>query len=229
MEFNHPTRLFIRFGELFVRIKPLAIIAGLVAFFSLIKFVINKDNSIALKTLVFAPVFMTVFASFIHEHPIYARLILFLLPLFIIAITDLQGNFSLGLKTIIVIISCFALTNYTIHAKEMSYSYARDIVPYVLENIKPNDVIIIDTKPEYDLYLINQKLKNSVIIYDAQCIKKNVDICRDYINSLPSGSYYYLSGSCYVKDFIDNRNFEIKDLNIRHKKRLTKAIYFVKP
>lgn len=228
MDFNHPTRLFVRFGELFIRIKPLAIISGVVAFYSLIRFAINRNNSIVLKILVVVPILMTIAASFIHEYPIYARLILFLLPLFIISISDLQGKLSLALKAIIIAISCFALTNYTIHAKEMSYSYARDIVPYVVRNIKSGDTIITDTKPEYDLYFRDVKLKNTVIEYKAQCIKKNIDICRDYVDSLPSGSYYYLSGSYYVKDFIDNTKYEIKDLNIKHNKKMTKAIYFKK-
>ena len=110
----------------------------------------------------------------------------------------------------------------------MAYSYARDIVPYVIENVSQRDTIIIDTRPEYDLYLLGTNLDNTIIENKIQCIEKNINKCEAFIETLPKGSYYYLSGSYYVKDFIKNNKYEIKELNIKHKANKTKALYFIK-
>lgn len=228
MELIHPTRLFIRFGELFIRLKSFSIFVGLISFYALIKYSFNKSNPLAPKLLFCITIFGIIFASALHKYPIYARLILFTLPIFIIAITDLKGKTGVILKSATVLISGFALTNYTIHAKEMAYSYARDIVPYVIENVYQTDTIIIDTRPEYDLYLLGTNLNNTIIENKIQCIEKNINKCEAFIETLPKGSYYYLSGSYYVKDFIKNNKYEIKELNIKHKANKTKALYFIK-
>ena len=228
MEFRHPMRLFIRFGELFIRLKSFAIFTGLVSFYALINFLNSKQNNIAAKFLFCVTILGVVIASVFHKYPIYARLILFTLPIFIIVISDLKTKLGIVLKSTIILITCFALTNYTISAKELCYSYAREIVPFVVKNAKPTDKIIIDTRPEYDLYLLNTNLQNTIIENDVQCIEKYVTKCEAFIDNLPNGSYYYLSGSYYVKDFIKSNKYEVKDLDIKYKPKEIKALYFVK-
>ncbi len=224
LDFHHPIRLFLRFGEIFVSNKVLAIFSGCIIFYSLCNFCFSKRD-FSEKVLFCLPVLILIIASLLHKYPVYSRLILFTLPVFVIVIADLKGYFNNILKFTLVLLVIYALFSTTVYAKEMAYSYARDVIIYLQKNIQEKDSIIMDNDAnEFYYYMIGKSIDNKIYKMPVTCIKCNVDMCKDYINSLPNGDYYFLSSHDNVVDVA--KDYKMYDLPFKPK--YVKAVYFKK-
>ena len=224
MDIHHPMRLFIRFGELFMLTKICAVLAGGIGFYSLVCFLFSKRES-GCKILFTIPVILVIFASLMHKYPVYSRLVLFLLPVFAIAVTDIAGKFNNILKSVFIFIVIFSLLNNSIYAKEMAYSYARDVVDYLRTEIKPEDKIIMDNDAtEYYFYLEGKGINNKIYKMPVTCIECNIGLCRDFVKTLPTGNYYLFSSHDNVEEVA--KGYKLYELPFKPK--YVKAVYFEK-
>ena len=225
-EFKHPTRILYRLGDLFTMSKYPTLVAGLICFIAEVKYVISKDHHFYEKILFVLPIILTLFASIFHKYPFCCRLILFLLPLLFITIVSLDKIWGNILKLIIVFIFAISIFNYFPDAREYYYTYARDVVNYVLENKKQNDVILLDNmNAEYKLYLGEY---DDVMVLNANCLKNNIEKCAEQILLLPRGNYYFLSSSYYAKEIVQESGLKPVELNLSFEPKKCKAVYFKK-
>ena len=226
LDIHHPLRMLLRYGDMFANAKVVSAISGMVFFAVWIMYCLSKENDNK-KYLFALPLLLTVIASIMHKYAIQARLILFVLPLFAIMLAEIKGRFANVLKTIIAVIMMISLFNYDVEPSGNCYSYAREIVKYLDENIQPDDKILMDTTVnDYNLYLKNRNFENEIVYLPVACFKKDLKECRDFIRELPAGQYYLLSLSYYVKELTND--FDTKELNVGFKPKRTKAIYFEK-
>lgn len=224
MDFHHPLRLLIRFGELFMLTKLFAILSGLIIFYALIR-LLFAPKDITYKILLTIPVILAILASLAHKYPIYSRLILFLLPAFSLAVAELSGKFHTIIKTIFMSVVIFSLLNHSIYAKEMAYSYAREVTGYLVKEIKPQESIIMDNDAsEYYFYLEGKGITNRIYEMPVTCIKCNAERCREYIETLPDGKYYFFSSHDNVSEVTEN----YENMPLPFKPKYVKAVYFKK-
>ena len=101
-DFTHPTRLPIRLGALYSDEKSLALFCGCILLFALCLYLFSK-NSILKKVYFLLPIIFTLLASAFHYYPLLARLLLFLVPIFIIFISMSNRFIILGFCTISLI------------------------------------------------------------------------------------------------------------------------------
>lgn len=224
----HPLRTLLRYGDLFANLKPLSALSGLIFFTVCFIYGCSKE-ALNKKILFLLPIILTIVASLMHKYAIQARLILFLMPLFAILIASIRGNVSKILKILLGVIMLFSMFNYDVEASGNCYSYSRDIIRYLEQNITPQDIILMDsTVNDYSLYLSKSRISNKRVFLQTACFKKNLAECKELIAKLPSGNYYLLSLSYYVKEITQNNGLEIKELDLGFKPKRTKAIYFIK-
>lgn len=217
IDFYHPLRLFIRTGELFVMTKHMAIVAGGIVLLACFINLISKAD-VYKKMLYFLPILFTVVASYIHKYPYSARLILFLLPIFIIMVTTVNKRVYTVFQIVLGAITLFSLSNFTPDAQEVCYSYAREVVDYLEQNVKPSDIIIIDASfTDYDVYLKNGEFSNRIFRLHETCLEQNIDKCRLLLENLPYKNFYFLSASYNVKEIVGANYSEI-NLGFRPKK-----------
>lgn len=111
-DLRHPLRIVLRFGELFSFDKLKALFCGAVmlvpAFISLIS---NKKQRVFLGL----PILLTFAVSALRLYPIEARLILFLLPLFVVIIAEYNWKFKNVCLMSVCIISFITSIFYTIN------------------------------------------------------------------------------------------------------------------
>ncbi len=221
IDIRHPLRLLFRYGELIATGKLLSAIAGLGLFVISINFLVQK-NKIYEKILLLLPFSLTLIASFMHKYAIQGRLILFLLPMFSIALSMLRGKHAFLQKVFMAFVIVIALLTYNI-----PYSYSRNVAKYLCENIKSEDILLMDQDfLEYDIYLKDKLQNERINVPVDNCDKRNISRCREFISELPSGSYYFLSSSYYVKEITEG--LDVKFFDLGFKPRKTKAIYFTK-
>ncbi len=221
---SHPTRLFIRIGELFNTTKIFALISGIIVCYATVKFCLNKEN-ICFKILYTLPIFLVIAAAYFHKYPLYSRLIIFLLPLTAIIIAKLNSKPDKILKLFLIFAVLAALLKPSIYAKEMAYSYARDVIGYLTEEIKSQDSIIMDNDAnEYYFYLEGKGIVNKIYKMPVTCIKGNTERCRGYIETLPDGKYYFFSSHDNVSEVTEN----YENMPLLFKPKYVKAVYFKK-
>ena len=229
IDIHHPIRALIRFGELTILIKVWALISGLIMFVSLIKFGFSK-NDIGLKLLfIFTPA-LVIFASVMHQYPVYSRLILFLLPIFAITISCMNGKFFIFVKDLYLFILLIALLNSSIYAKSIAYSYAREAVCNISENITPGDKFIMDNDAtEFYFYMKNKNLKNEIIKMPVSCLGEDIKVCENLITNLPDGKYYFLSSHFEFVDYLIKEKGVINNFSLDNfKPKYNKVLYFNK-
>lgn len=210
MDFLHPMRFLVRTGELFVMTKFLAVFAGVIIFISYV-FVYIQEKDLYKKLLWIGSLILVLIASMLHKYPYCARLILFLLPFFIIAMTSVRGWVGFLSKFMILGISLYSLFNFTPDAQEVCYSYAREAVSYLENNIKEDDVIVMDAEfSDYDVYFYRTNIKNKIVRLPVVCIKKDIDRCKAFVKDLEYKNYYFLSSSYYVKEVVGDMYEEPK-------------------
>ena len=114
LDFSHPTRIFIRFGEFFVfgpttNGKILTILSGILIIYGILCFILGKSKY---KIFFITPILLVILASILHIYPIVVRLILFLLPLLSVILACYDYKFKTCFLTLICLISTFAATYY---------------------------------------------------------------------------------------------------------------------
>ena len=186
----HPMRVAIRFGEMFSFNKLTAECTGafmlVVAACSL--FPLNKDNRLK-KLFIYLPIVLTFFASALKLYPIEARLILFLYPLFVVAISSYNLKFRKLVLTVVCLISLATSIYYTINPYRF-YTSAREVVHYTESRIKTDEKIVLDTAFHRYLYYI--KNKDRIIYLNDGCGEDFTDACNKEIEALPHGIYYLI-------------------------------------
>ncbi len=223
MDFHHPLRFLFKYGELFAVGKLFSGIAGFVFFAVCFKYLFSQDGYIK-KSMLLLPLLFTVIASLMHKYAIQGRLILFLLPMFSIIMASLS---HLYLKSAMLLIICISIFVYS--PMEISYSYSRPLISYLKNNIKEDDIILLDHGygfNEYDFYLGNDFQNKKLYFTKNICTKRYINDCKEAVASLPAGNYYFLSSGYYVKEITDG--LCVKELNVGFKPKRTKAIYFEK-
>lgn len=226
MDFRHPLRFLFKFGELFAVGKLFSALTGFVFFAVNIKYCFYKDK-FSRKLFFLLPLGLTILASLMHRYAIQGRLVLFLLPTFAIIIALMNDRLTNYLRWIMALFMCISLFNYT--PTDISYSYSRQLVNYLKENINVNDIIVLDHGKgfnEYDIYLDAYIPNERIYLNTGICGKKYLNKCRNGLEALPSGNYYFLSSSYFVEEI--TKDFETKSLDLGFKPKKTKAIYFTK-
>lgn len=226
MDLHHPLRFFFKFGEVFAFGKLFSGLCGFVFFAIYIKYCFYKDNHLR-KTMLFLPLGLIILASLMHKYAIQGRLVLFLLPAFAIITAIMKDRLARSLELVMAIFMAVSLFSYT--PTDISYSYSRQIVNYLKDNIKETDVILIDHGKgfnEYDIYLDKLISNKRMYMSTGICGKKFIDKCKDEISNLPVGNYYFLSSSYYVKEI--TADYVTKELHVGFQPKKTKAIYFEK-
>ena len=222
VSFLTPVRLLIRFSELFIsyKIKVLNLLCGAFGALLVLTYVFAKRIQLREKLLFLGPIIAVILASSLHKYPVQARLILFLLPNFVIIAVSCSSKI---IRAMCVIILLYSLTSYTIYADWLSYSYARDIVKTIKSSIKPEDKIVIDRGGyEYRYYLQNSGIKNKVLTVPEFCYS-DTQVCKDFINNLPAGGYYFLTTG-YGADRLSGA----EGLNVGYEPEQIKAVFINK-
>lgn len=184
-DLRHPLRIVLRFGELFSFDKLKALFCGAImlvpAFISLIS---NKKQRLFLGL----PILLTFAASTLRLYPIEARLILFLLPLFVVIIAEYNWKFKNVCLMSVCIISFITSIFYTINPYKF-YTSAREAVQIVENHIKDGEKIVLDSSYHRYYYYLHQK--DNVIILKDGC-EPYLEVCNNKIEELPAGRYYFI-------------------------------------
>lgn len=187
LDFHHPTRLAVRLGELFVSnncTKIASVSAGGMVLLALINSIVKKN------IFIFLPIVLTFAASALQFYPLQARLILFLLPLFVIVIAEYDWKFKNVYLISVCIISMAASTFYLINPyKYYTITDAKKAVQMVERDIKSGEKIILDsTFYNYAYYISDYK---NAIILSNPCHSQS-SVCEEEFALLPDGKYYLL-------------------------------------
>lgn len=183
----HPLRVVIRFGELFSFDKNSALCIGLIMLIVFILSVlkVTKENYIR-KLFLVSPILVTFLLSAFHLYPIEARLILFLFPLFSMAIAEYGFKYRKGFLSLVCLIAVFSSIYYTFKPYKF-YTSAREVIQILESKIQPEETIVFDSA--YHRFLYYLKTDNSIIYLKEGCVPYN-DACNKRIEELPSGRYY---------------------------------------
>lgn len=173
--------------------------------FALILFVwgINifyKEKSEFLKISVISFVLLVV-ASLLHIYPFSTRLILFLLPMFLLFMVkpfDLAlcakktKLFGVLLLMVFVFYPRVMEMNQFIHTKNISRGeYPREMMDYMVKKLKPEDTIIVnsDSDTEFEYYSSLYNIKNE--IFKEKFTGKSDAEYLKLLNSFPKGYYWF--------------------------------------
>lgn len=147
--------------------------------FALILFVwglvIYLEEKISFINISIISFILLIFASYLHLYPFAHRLILFLIPIFLLLIIKPLDSaiFDKKIKLVIAIFLTF-LTFYPqiiwvndfIHAKNISKGeYPREMMKFMAKNLKKNDIIFVNnlSDAEFAYYASFYNVKNKVI------------------------------------------------------------------
>lgn len=147
---------------------------------------------------IFASSFLLlIFASLLHIYPFSGRLILFLLPMFLLFMMKPLDTVLESKKTklfIVLLLMFFAFypqmmeINQFIHAKTFSRGeHPREMMDFIMKNIKKDDVIFVDknSNTEFAYYSSFKNIKNK-IIQEPQKVND-----KEFLNSLEKKKYYW--------------------------------------
>ena len=148
MSILHPQRFFIRIGEFFLyEYKLVETILGLLILYKIYEYIKNqKTFNVMFCTL---PILITILLSCLHLYPFTDRLIAFLVPLFIIMMSEYGNNYSIQkfLSTFFIIISLITLY-ITISETYNLPNYRNNPVQYLNNENKINK----EYRPFYPVY-----------------------------------------------------------------------------
>lgn len=235
-EFQHPTRIFYRLGDIFTQEKLLSFCIGSGIIFSYFKYCFSKED-ILKKILILSPLSMVIIFSYFHLYPMNARLMLFLLPTLVILLAWSKDNIYQVLKMLILIVSLCSIVLYSPEANSMSYSYARELLESLNNEINLEDSIIIEAPvysnsklmyTEYDYYIKQLDLKNKVLKIPLSCRGETLLVCKEKLESLDQGSYYLLSTATLDKDFLKLKDFRVRNVDYNSDKKFNKALFLNK-
>lgn len=139
-------------------------------------------------------------ASLLHIYPFGARLVLFLLPLFLlIMLKPLDDAFGKKIKLIIAWLLVFlafyiqvTAINYFIHTKNPTRGeYAGEMMDYMMKNIKKGDNIFVNNVSgvEFGYYSSFYDVKNNVI--QESVTNESSEKYTAFLNGLKKGYYWF--------------------------------------
>lgn len=139
-------------------------------------------------------------ASMLHIYPFGTRLILFLLPMFLlIMLKPLDNAFGKKIKFIIAQLLVFfafyfqiIAINYFIHTKNPSRGeYAGEMMKYMMDNIKKGDNIFVNSVSgvEFGYYSSFYNVKNNVI--QEAVTNESEEKYTAFLNGLKAGYYWF--------------------------------------
>jgi uncharacterized membrane protein len=140
---------------------------------------------------------LLIIASFLHLYPFSGRLILFLLPIFLLLILKSVDiiNLNKKIKSLIVFfLVFFSLYPQIIYAKNFIFAksvskgeYPREMMEFLVKNLKKDDIIVVNkaSNTEFAYYSSFYDIKNQ-IIQEPQHINHS-----EFFNSLKKNNYYW--------------------------------------
>lgn len=141
-------------------------------------------------------------ASLFHVYPFSDRVILFLIPIYILFMTkpiDLISSSKKAKSLVIILLSILAFYMQIIviyqYAKAKVVSrreYAGETMEFMAKNIKPNDIILVNnsSSPEFDYYSSFYNLKNKTIV-DNNVANFSEKTYLNFLDSLAPGNYWF--------------------------------------
>ena len=222
LDIRHPLRLFIRVGELFAYNKAASIIMGITAVASIIIYLLRINLK---KIFLLIPLGLVLIASFLHQYPIGARLILFLMPLFAISIAE----YNLKFKKVFILTFCtvtlFLSIFYFIFPHSTSH---REASHYLEKIVKPTDTIIIDGDHNTYKYYIQDKIPHNNVIqihYFCNNLEQEA-LCTEFLyNNLKPGKYWFIVPTKVPVEIIGDNKTIIQTELLRR----STLIYFEQP
>lgn len=142
-----------------------------------------------------------IIASFFHFYPFSSRLILFLLPIFLLLIVKPLDSINFGKKfksfiAIFFLLSAFYLqinsVNYFLKSKTFSRGeYPREMMEFLVKSIKPDDIIFVNgtSDTEFAYYSSFYDIENTVIQENVTDGSKEKYLA--FLNSLKPGYYWF--------------------------------------
>lgn len=200
LAFNHPLRIFIRFGELFSYNKIASIIFGIFILLSCVGYFIT--GRIFLKKLfLLLPLILTLCVSLLHFYPLDARLVLFLLPVFAVCIAEYYYKLYPAVIIVFCMISFILSLCYFPAPTATSH---REAVNYLTENINSSDRILIDADYNtYKYYMLNNPTEAEPVQIPFICGKSSQQpSCSEFITKLAPGRYYFIAPSKLPEEII---------------------------
>lgn len=154
---------------------------------------INFVN-IALLTFVFL-----VIASMLHIYPFSQRLIIFLIPFFIILMAKCADNKEIKFKSFIVAVMILMISfpqlNFALKTLKSEHlnkgDFSREMMQYLAKNIKPDDIIFVNNGSiaDFSYYSGFYKIKNETVFKtNGENIDKNY---FEFLKNLKKGSYWF--------------------------------------
>lgn len=171
-----------------------------------------------LKDTKFLYVFMSIFtlstvivASWMQYYPFSRRMVLFLIPLFLIylvKIIDIKKAFIGWILMAFVLIPHFIFAWDFMHIKNLNKGdFARNMIDEMAKQITPNETIVLNGASNADFYYYNSfyKLKNKVIYLKPET-ENPLEIQR-MLNTLKKGGYWLFMPYDY-----DSRHINIDNI-----------------
>lgn len=194
------------------------VLFGLILFFWGI-IIFYKEKSVFIKIL--TPTFVLfIIASLLHIYPFSTRLILFMLPIFLLFIIKPLDSVlhEKKLKLFTVLLLMFftfypqiVMVNRFIHAKDIARGeHPREMMEILIKNIMPSDIVIVsnDSNTEFAYYSSFYDIKNQ-IIQEPQKINH-----EKFLDSLEKKKNYWFyltfQDSKMIQDWISQNSPKIK-------------------
>lgn len=153
-------------------------------------------NFVNIALLIF--VFLVV-ASMFHIYPFSQRLIIFLIPFFIILIVKPADNKEIKLKSFIValmiLMISFPQLNFAFKSLKSEHinkgDFSREMMQYMVKNLKPDDIIFVNNGSiaDFSYYSGFYKIKNKTVFKtNGENINKNY---LALLENLQKGNYWF--------------------------------------
>lgn len=219
---------FSNFGDLFVSKMqdcihfPYPKLLILFLIISLIIFLANREINYKIRFLVPCLITFILVASFASIYPFEQRLILFLLPIFIIVYAQfaflLKENWistiALVLTFIVLTSSIFAISRNKLANRSWANRYYRQCAQFIIDNKIPPKKAIIITKEQLNYYLHSHFSIKNILFDDHIWHDFEKSKLPNFISKLPNDDYWfflpdYTSISDYavkVKSYFENSN-----------------------
>lgn len=162
--------------------------------------IFRKEKSEFFKLSVLSFILLAI-ASILHIYPFSTRLILFLLPIFLLLMMKPLDSVLCGkkIKLIVVLLMMlfaffpqFIAVNQFIHTKNISRGeYARETMDYMMKNIKKSDNIFVNSASDVEFYYYSSfyDVKNNVVL--ERVTNEPSEKYLALLNGLKKGYYWF--------------------------------------
>ena len=204
-------------------------ILGLLLFF--IGLIIIAKEKKPINNLLIISIIIVFLASAMHLYPLYNRVQVYLIPVFIICIlkiTDIQKlrlQYKILIFTILIInflsiLNCIYLQE--INKKNIFETWnGRETLKFIKDNFKENDTLLVNikSKGQYEYYSKYYNFKpKKVLFYDLG--EKTQQECEEYFNNLETNKSYWFLIAKPAKDSNEKEyliNWKSKAKNVKTK------------